>query len=415
MGVFSIFRRGGFDPEGFERELTTLTESITATNQQISRLKVRSKSITRTLFSYLATAYVLVGAYGYLALPPGAKGRNKIEIYFTNQSRAMLLILSLYPIAGAVVLRSVRVLFDFLIRSRTSHLKALKKKHKEKIDELKKITNFTTTEKLLSKYGDKQDTIASSAAKQGPARTNNLNGPVPANPANQPSQLSAAQLKKLNINITPQPPVLTPQEKEEQRRQLHAQMQNQSQLPTKRSFQDRLLDVLIGSDNNESVENRYALICYNCFNHNGLAPPGTTNPADVRYVCFKCGTMNGKSVFNDEWKQMIDGQETPETGLSSEISREQTRSEAKSEKSSSSSSSGSIVTSTAKSEVEPFKTTEVAGEEGSKTKIANIVNPTDTEADNINTKADQTVEGADTPIIAISEAEPTEKSPDLLK
>ncbi|EAZ63036.2 predicted protein [Scheffersomyces stipitis CBS 6054] len=281
MGVFGFFRRG-FDPDSFEKELTSVTESISSTNQQISRLRLRSRSIRRSLAIYSLIVYVGIISYDYTSLPSQVVGPDKLSAAFA-------------------LVRVVRILFDFLIRSRENKLKWLKKKHKEKIEELKKITNFTTTEKLLNKYGDtpkKPSITPNNTNKNITAKPKQL--PATANVAKPPAgQLSQQELNKLNLNITPRDvvaPTHTPQF--QQNKQPQHPQQQKSVAPIRRSIQDRLLDMLIGSENNESVESRYALICYNCFTHNGLAPPGTSDPATVVYICMKCGVMNGE--LNEE-------------------------------------------------------------------------------------------------------------------
>ena len=50
---------------------------------------------------------------------------------------------------------------------------------------------------------------------------------------------------------------------------------------------DRFMDALIGDD---SRNQKYALICAQCFNHNGLAAPEAF--ASIKYRCPNCGFMN---------------------------------------------------------------------------------------------------------------------------
>ena len=75
------------------------------------------------------------------------------------------------------------------------------------------------------------------------------------------------------------------------------------------------MDILIGSDNSESVENRYALICFHCFAHNGLAPPHTEDPADVKFQCWKCGAMNGKGMLFEQPDMKFDSSKNSSSEL----------------------------------------------------------------------------------------------------
>ncbi|KAF3916250.1 hypothetical protein ABW21_db0201126 [Orbilia brochopaga] len=79
--------------------------------------------------------------------------------------------------------------------------------------------------------------------------------------------------------------------------------------PRQPQWYDRFLDVLLGEDE-MSAKNRYALICANCRQVNGLAPPGTTNVEDIRYICGRCGAENGKPAVSE-----IIGKVAEEAGL----------------------------------------------------------------------------------------------------
>lgn len=58
------------------------------------------------------------------------------------------------------------------------------------------------------------------------------------------------------------------------------------------TWMDRILDLVLGEDE-QSPNNRFALICANCRSHNGLAEYGE-NPENVIYVCPMCGYKNGR-------------------------------------------------------------------------------------------------------------------------
>lgn len=57
------------------------------------------------------------------------------------------------------------------------------------------------------------------------------------------------------------------------------------------TWMDRVMDVILG-ENEQSPNNRYALICGRCHHHNGLATYGQV-PEQVVYVCPLCGFLNG--------------------------------------------------------------------------------------------------------------------------
>ncbi|RLV94164.1 hypothetical protein JA1_001917 [Spathaspora sp. JA1] len=284
MGVFNLFGKGQeFDPKRYEKELTSIVENITITNQQISGLTTRDKSIKRLLIQYSIILYVLVLAYNYTSIPHNTVGRNIIERFVRGQTRNQLLVAVLFPGISVVFVKLIHYCFQVLINGRTRRLESLRKKHKDKIEELKKISNFNTTSELINKY-DKpaspqvQPQPQPQQMQQQPQSLNNGQSQQ-AQLKENISPLERQALKELNLK-QPAPPVVLDQLQ-----------------PAKRTLQDRLLDILIGSENNESIEKRYALICYNCYTHNGLAPPNTTDPLSVKYCCWKCGVMNGKDMI----------------------------------------------------------------------------------------------------------------------
>ena len=169
-----------------------------------------------------------------------------------------------------------------------------------KIEELKNITNFNKTNELINKYGDEKPpkNQVQEGANKGQQRIRNrkdnsksirqqalkeLNLPEQQQTQQEIQGTVGQHLKEQKvIPDGPTPSPIVPQQ------------------PVPRTFQDRILDILIGSDNSEAVESRYALICFNCFSHNGLAPPHTEDPANIKFQCWKCGAMNGKGMLFDQ-------------------------------------------------------------------------------------------------------------------
>ncbi|CUM46958.1 uncharacterized protein AC631_02926 [Debaryomyces fabryi] len=272
MGVFGIFKLKGFDPDAFEKELTQLTKQISSTQQQIYSLKGKSKRWVFFLSKIFIAAYALIVVYIYQKVPRLPIAKNKTVNFIRNQSNEQRMVLVGFPLVGYLIVYLINSMFKISVRRREKSLQTLKKKHSLKIEELKKITNFNTTNELLNKYGGqderkkaKDDTGDKPTKKQtNVARQINT-------PTTQQQQQQQQIIKRLQ-NLQANPPVQAP-----------------------RTFQDRILDFIVGSDNNEATENRYALICKQCLTHNGLAPPGSTNPFKVSYICPNCGFLNGET------------------------------------------------------------------------------------------------------------------------
>lgn len=276
MGVFGIFKLKGFDPDTFEKELTQLTKQISNTQQQIYSLKGKSKRWVFSLCKLFITTYALIVVYIYQKVTRSPIANNKLVNFLRNQSNDQFILFVGFPLVGYLIVYLINKIFRLSIVRRENNLKTLKKKHSQKIEELKKITNFNTTNELLNKYGNEEEKKNSKDETDAKATTKQPNVPLQVNSPNAQQQQQQQQIIQRLQNIQTNPPV-----------------------QTSRTFQDRVLDFIVGSDNNEATENRYALICKQCLTHNGLAPPGCTNPFKVSYICPNCGFLNGETDIEE--------------------------------------------------------------------------------------------------------------------
>lgn len=324
MAVFGFFKKG-FDPEVYERELTVLTELILATQQQVGLLERRYRDVRRVWIQWLVMLYVVLTAYNWMQLPNTTPGANHLQRYFRGLLQRQWVAVLAFPIALWATLKVIHWLFNYLIRRRQNRLKLLQNKHTAKIDELKQITNFNTTSKLLKKYSKESEPQPAAAAANGqrapppaprgapgagsaPVGAHQL--PPTANVARPRNPTEEKILRQLNLDIdVPEAPSASSLQAPSAQvpHALSLAPGARAPLPAvdgliqrrlqeqqhQRLWGDRVLDLLLGLEHNELVENRYALVCHNCFAHNGLAPPGCANPLQVKYVCFKCGALNG--------------------------------------------------------------------------------------------------------------------------
>lgn len=152
------------------------------------------------------------------------------------------------------------------------HLKELMKKRRDKVEEIKKKTNYYTTRDLLQKY----DEVSTSATP--------LRQRVP--PGQPPPTTPGRPMAPVNGNVPPQTPVPSAALQAHLSRELtfiqliHLCLTNFLPAgtpaypigPPRRQWYDKLADALLGEDdpNIASPGSRYALICEKCFNHNGL-------------------------------------------------------------------------------------------------------------------------------------------------
>ncbi|CCE73197.1 Piso0_000223 [Millerozyma farinosa CBS 7064] len=289
MGFFTLFGSKSFNPDQFEKELTTITEQISKVEGQLSRIRTKSRNIRHSLSTYLVAIYFIKVAYVYRTFTPALPGSSKIVNLFKKQNRLPVIILVGYPVVAFLLIYLVGYLFGFMASKKEKTLKQLKSNHSKKIEELKKISNYNTTNKLLNKFGDvKQDPVAGSQDSQAEARKSAGVG-----------QPNVGNAPKANPNPLPGTNPLNVQQQgpSKLQAQRHTIPSSGIEAPAKgvKQIQDRLLDFIIGSDNSESIEYRFALICKRCLSHNGLAYPGCSDPMKIVYICPRCGFLNGQA------------------------------------------------------------------------------------------------------------------------
>lgn len=286
MGFLSFFKLKLFDPDEFDKELTQLTQGISRTRGHILALSKKRRAVRHNLIYSLLIAYVAFIAFRYRIalnnLGPLASGRSHAAIFFSGQESYQLIHSVVIPFLIAAFVYLVDTLFRLVIRNKEKTLTHYLKRHRAKIDDLKRITNFNTTNRLLQKYGKLESPSNSSATTEGTKSSPITGGDMTA---------TKQSVNKVQGSMAP--------------KKLPPTVNRPAQAPTRplativsptllhKSIQDRLLDIIIGSDHNESVEVRYALICANCYTHNGLAPPNCVDPYTVTYICRQCGFING--------------------------------------------------------------------------------------------------------------------------
>jgi len=145
-------------------------------------------------------------------------------------------------------------------------LVTLRKHQRERIEEIKKKTNYYTTRNLLERYDD------------SPAGSPNS----PLQRRTQPVPLTPVQQQQYQ---TPQKPQVSPNQPNLQ------PTPQQPMPPPRKQWYDKLADAILGDEESSATPaSRYALICQKCFAHNGLVKESLWQ--DTQYVCPKCGHFN---------------------------------------------------------------------------------------------------------------------------
>lgn len=258
--------------------LSNLSAKIQTNESALSAVRLKSRRVKGLFTLYAGFAYVL-----YLVVLILLVGWRRWKA-----SSALGVIVIPGCIAGVRYI--VKWVYDRRINGLEAHLEVLKLEQKEKIEQLKTKTNFYSTQSLLERYGGPQSTptreqTQSSSAESSPAlrkrKSRLVNTPSRNSTPEHPNQRLSAGPQQLSMPsqlssvVAQAPPLASPEPIG----------------PPK--WYDRLLDVIVGEDESKP-QNRYALICKVCRTHNGLAPPGETDVSLIRYICPRCGTINGE-------------------------------------------------------------------------------------------------------------------------
>ncbi|CAO1632810.1 unnamed protein product [Sympodiomycopsis kandeliae] len=187
-------------------------------------------------------------------------------------------------------------------KAEEEHLKELRKQKSNKIEEIKRATKYDHLRNLLDKYDDQAQAKGPQGQKVGTPdkRQQQPQTPVRGQAAPQGPQAQSAQR-----------PATQPAGQHQQQQQQQQLRQPQQPLPSgmrpqglrpstgpptitlQRTWLDRVADAVLGSDPSGAAlgpEQKYALICTQCKQHNGLATREEFD--EIQYICPHCGTFN---------------------------------------------------------------------------------------------------------------------------
>ncbi|GMM38698.1 hypothetical protein DASC09_060370 [Saccharomycopsis crataegensis] len=320
MGLFSILFKSNandqFNPLTFEKDLDEIHKKIESTEKRLVSFKRKSKH-----FQQQVTIWLTAGCFVYIGY---VYKTGKYQFYENPDDKyyvvgGFVAIVAIYLIHQLIGIYNDKIL-KYYLRKITFY----KKQRQQKITDLKVKTNFNKTKRLLQKYSI-QD-----FHNMDPSSDNNADG-------NQTSSVNSPDMKNTNnIRNTSQTPAITVSSGEadaatidenayntdgdygddDYAHQLDSIEQRYSELDRvrekrlmiKRGTYDpdsssswlspvsSVFEMLVGKDE-LSPSSRYALICINCFTHNGLAPPRYL-PNQVKFICCNCGTVNNPNAGN---------------------------------------------------------------------------------------------------------------------
>lgn len=172
--------------------------------------------------------------------------------------------------------------FGWVIERKSRELAGLQDKLKEQLETIKVETKFYQTRELLEKY-ESAESAKSTESTESVESAKSVGNQVKKRPivSTKPTGPTTTTSKQTQTKLPPAQPQPQPQP---QPTLLFSPPPPTPPLPT---WMDRFMDALIGDD---SRNQKYALICSQCFNHNGLVPPEAFD--GLRYRCPNCGFVN---------------------------------------------------------------------------------------------------------------------------
>lgn len=319
MGLYSIIFKSNneFNPLTFEKDLNEILRKINITEKRLISFKRNAKTFRTELVLWLTVIYVAYLVY-FVYYQQYSSLQNSYSLYYLAAAVAL-------PVL--IYLSNQFLLFynDKILRYYLKKIKFYKQQHQQKIKDLKTKTNFNKTRSLLQKYSV-LDFHAEINENELPGRNSPSKIPFDNNSSLNTSNInindasfdgsddellgnnsvnnnSTNHLKNKNNDdeYDDELELRTIEEKYQEREKLRLKRQQIRAgiyVPDsdKKSILTKFFDILVGTDE-LSPNNRYALVCINCFTHNGLAPPRFL-PNKVKYRCFKCGTLNNPDAGN---------------------------------------------------------------------------------------------------------------------
>ncbi|KAJ3795755.1 hypothetical protein GGU11DRAFT_746782 [Lentinula aff. detonsa] len=256
--------------EDYDTILSTLANNIRKRQQQLSEIRLRERRATLLVTLYTLAAWVLYVSLWYTDFLPNIRGRGAEQ---PAKKFVGALPVVLGPIVILFIRRIVQIWYSRKGDAEERTLQQLLKQQREKVEEIKKKTNYYSTRELLQRYDESSP--AASPVQQRSSKPSQPPQPSqpPVTPQRKPIPPSNGTLTRSTVS-----PALM--------QQLNSPIQSTPPEPPRKQWLDKIVDVVLGDDDAA----RFALICEKCFSHNGLVKESVWE--DTQYVCPKCKHFN---------------------------------------------------------------------------------------------------------------------------
>ncbi|RSH95655.1 hypothetical protein EHS25_000747 [Saitozyma podzolica] len=302
MGLFSWFSKSS-KPD-YETVLAQLATDINDAKIHLSEIRLRERRFTLLVNAYgIALWAVWVGLWWVRGLPLGLVGLSFNDVEGRLLGAGGVLV---GPVFIWALNRLLHFIFTRIRSSEESHLRLLLTKQRKQVEDIKKATNYDSTRKLIERYdemgpGPGPGPQPGMSPGGGGPSTPQRGQPQPQTPTRQakggtpraPGHLAGAGGTPVP-GQTPGTPIPIPEGlTAEQAAALQMQMHAiQPVLPTpEKKWYDRVVDSILGDDPSQASQSKYALVCGECFRHNGLV--GSKYEWErMQWICPRCNHLN---------------------------------------------------------------------------------------------------------------------------
>lgn len=270
----------------YETLLATLASEIENVETTLLDIKARKRRTIGSVLQIMISLWVFALVVLWLVSPLFWR-----KDWWSRSSVLAALLLG-SPLVIAVLYRGVGLWFGRLERAQEQHLQLLRRQQREKINEIKKATDFDHLRRLLDRYDTE-----SRRPSAGPEPTRHVRARSSISALRKHGSMSLLQRTK-SVDLRP---TTTPKRQPTQRPEglappiVGLPIQGVPHIPCAtppaqhpRGWFDKVADLILGTDPYGATpeEQQYALICRHCFRHNGLVPKSELS--EIRALFFPC-------------------------------------------------------------------------------------------------------------------------------
>ena len=285
----------------YETLLDSLEKEIQSTESTLTDIRARKRRAIHNVLQIMITLWIisLIVLWVFSSFFWGQE-------WAASRSLVVVLLLLGTPLFIAILHRVVSIWFRRLERAQESHLGLLRKQKREKINEIKKATDFDHLRSLLDRYDDekKRDLKSTSTDVKGTnvkkrasmfslRRKPSKDKPAMSQSTTESRAEQPKAMEALAPPITGLPVLGVPSAQAHlENPSLRNEPSTQQSYP--RGWMDKVADMILGTDPYGATpeDQQYALICRHCFHHNGLVPKNELH--ETQYICPYCFTFNSR-------------------------------------------------------------------------------------------------------------------------